>query len=472
MATYFCFVDILLAGQYAYYTRLKSQRSQNERQLLATAPVSTATDYGTAGFNTGNGSGFTNVVPSGSSTPTIGATEFERSPLLRASRHSILSAELDVARAAERVERRRSQSARRKIGPHLFDPEHQSSSQHQPQSAAVTSPLWTGTESTQSSTMLSANDKDSFRGRPRGRPASDAIDMERGDMQQPYGRSISTSPQAKLKQLLPTSSAPATVKRTTSSGGQRPRAAGVVFMSVFLLAGIGRTSWKGLQEGSRRGSGGKGQVIVPQATNSNWNPSILSSALPRNVQEHFESAIIPEGSHIERTDPPTYISITSFPDEASTNQLNPSSPDKTHTARGTDKGDKPTNGQGHYQRIVGRVSAWVCTTLYLTSRLPQIWKNVSHGYDQRTQLTSSITTVYPQISRGPLHSPIRLRIHGQCNIRWIDLAESGRRKCQRWRGNDRGGEGVLPVGIIAVSTGLLLSLSCRLFRVWVVGLLG
>lgn len=29
------------------------------------------------------------------------------------------------------------------------------------------------------------------------------------------------------------------------------------------------------------------------------------------------------------------------------------------------------------ERIIGRVSAWVCTTLYLTSRLPQIWKNFS-----------------------------------------------------------------------------------------------
>ncbi|KAI0054157.1 hypothetical protein FA95DRAFT_1480159 [Auriscalpium vulgare] len=27
------------------------------------------------------------------------------------------------------------------------------------------------------------------------------------------------------------------------------------------------------------------------------------------------------------------------------------------------------------ERIIGRISAWACTTLYLTSRLPQIWKN-------------------------------------------------------------------------------------------------
>lgn len=32
-----------------------------------------------------------------------------------------------------------------------------------------------------------------------------------------------------------------------------------------------------------------------------------------------------------------------------------------------------------YERIVGRTFAWLCTTLYLTSRLPQIWKNVSRS---------------------------------------------------------------------------------------------
>ena len=36
--------------------------------------------------------------------------------------------------------------------------------------------------------------------------------------------------------------------------------------------------------------------------------------------------------------------------------------------------DFPTN-----ERILGRIFAWLCTTLYLTSRLPQIWKNVSYN---------------------------------------------------------------------------------------------
>lgn len=37
---------------------------------------------------------------------------------------------------------------------------------------------------------------------------------------------------------------------------------------------------------------------------------------------------------------------------------------------------QPDDGMG-YDRIVGRIFAWTCTTFYLTSRLPQIWKNVS-----------------------------------------------------------------------------------------------
>lgn len=40
------------------------------------------------------------------------------------------------------------------------------------------------------------------------------------------------------------------------------------------------------------------------------------------------------------------------------------------------------------QRTIGRISAWACTTLYLTSRLPQIWKNVSVRYCDRTSNTA------------------------------------------------------------------------------------
>lgn len=32
------------------------------------------------------------------------------------------------------------------------------------------------------------------------------------------------------------------------------------------------------------------------------------------------------------------------------------------------------------EQVLGRIFAWLCTTLYLTSRLPQIWKNVRFQY--------------------------------------------------------------------------------------------
>jgi hypothetical protein len=37
--------------------------------------------------------------------------------------------------------------------------------------------------------------------------------------------------------------------------------------------------------------------------------------------------------------------------------------------------EEPPEGPS-FKRLFGRTSAWACTTLYLTSRLPQIWKNV------------------------------------------------------------------------------------------------
>lgn len=37
------------------------------------------------------------------------------------------------------------------------------------------------------------------------------------------------------------------------------------------------------------------------------------------------------------------------------------------------------NSEAFNERVLGRIFAWLCTTLYLTSRLPQIWKNVGYS---------------------------------------------------------------------------------------------
>lgn len=366
LATYFCLVDIVLAGQYAYYTRLTARKHQRERRHLAGSNSYSGIDYGSAGINTGNGSGF---ITSGPSTPLLSAAtgEVDRSPLLRASRHSIHSAELDVARAAEKIERKRSQSSRRRL-----DRVGETwSSEQYPFSAPPPLPSSTtwngGTESTQSSVLLSPNERESFRGRPRGRETADAYDPEQGMVQ--HGRSISTSPQARTKPLPGTASAPSTIKRTTSSSGQRPRAAGVVFMSVFLLIGVGRTGWRRGDKEER--DTGRGEVIVPRVAGDVWHPSGWLKN-DETEQQYVAGAIEKARNQQFGSDAPTYIVVTEPPNT-------PFADDTPSHIKGDkgDKGDKPPNGGNHYQRIVGRASAWICTTLYLTSRLPQIWKNVS-----------------------------------------------------------------------------------------------
>ena len=47
------------------------------------------------------------------------------------------------------------------------------------------------------------------------------------------------------------------------------------------------------------------------------------------------------------------------------------------SVRASESTDHREPEQPDMERIIGRISAWMCTTLYLTSRLPQIWKNVS-----------------------------------------------------------------------------------------------
>lgn len=50
-------------------------------------------------------------------------------------------------------------------------------------------------------------------------------------------------------------------------------------------------------------------------------------------------------------------------------------------------------GEPSTQRILGRFFAWFCTTLYLTSRLPQIWKNVRVFYFSLGAITDGLSSI-------------------------------------------------------------------------------
>lgn len=116
------------------------------------------------------------------------------------------------------------------------------------------------------------------------------------------------------------------------------RSAGLVFLGVWALVGIGGLSGR-LRGRSVIGSS-TGVVFSEVDAPTEWPPPPLPAPHhdaydPSNLDiilESFNSLV-----NDEQQEPP---------EEASPEQ------------------------------ILGRISAWTCTTLYLTSRLPQIWKNV------------------------------------------------------------------------------------------------
>ncbi len=130
--------------------------------------------------------------------------------------------------------------------------------------------------------------------------------------------------------------------------GSGERAAGVVFMSLGL---VGLVRWGG---GELVG-GGMGLRRFDGKGMDSWKGQVLSSEtwldtrLETRTASDFHAAVNAEVDCIE------------------TEQVEIPRP----------KDEKHYPQQPDMQRIIGRISAWICTTLYLTSRLPQIWKNVS-----------------------------------------------------------------------------------------------
>ncbi|KAI9570438.1 CTLH/CRA C-terminal to lish motif domain-containing protein [Boletus coccyginus] len=124
-------------------------------------------------------------------------------------------------------------------------------------------------------------------------------------------------------------------ERRKSSRASR-RSAGMVLLGMGVLFGI-----SGYTDGAQPfvGSGVKtGAVLVPT---SNPDP-LLATGLP--VVENM---------------PPSSVDVELPPLPSDLRFGQQRQPDEDTS----------------YERIVGRTFAWLCTTLYLTSRLPQIWKN-------------------------------------------------------------------------------------------------
>jgi len=161
------------------------------------------------------------------------------------------------------------------------------------------------------------------------------------------------------------SGSPSTTTTTLRTGGRRGSsstrrapsgtAAGVVFMGVWVLAGVRwGSSGSSALTATNRGSVNTGRVLSRRhaADNSPWTTTPDYQATRAEVIS---------------------LSFDAKPSDAFPNDDHDDDSDHSepHDHR---RWDKPA-----VQRLIGRMSAWICTTLYLTSRLPQIWKNVSRG---------------------------------------------------------------------------------------------
>ncbi|KAK1235999.1 hypothetical protein PQX77_000768 [Marasmius sp. AFHP31] len=122
--------------------------------------------------------------------------------------------------------------------------------------------------------------------------------------------------------------------------------AGLAFLSVFALFSVGQLV------GARTNTG---SVVVPRVIpRSDLSPLPVSSV------------------HLH---PPSDIDF----DQSNSYQLS------SHEDAGAsyvvvespENGTLESSSETSNERVIGRLFAWLCTTLYLTSRLPQIWKNFS-----------------------------------------------------------------------------------------------
>jgi hypothetical protein len=126
-----------------------------------------------------------------------------------------------------------------------------------------------------------------------------------------------------------------------SQGRRSPRAsrrgAAMVFMGAWALFGIGTLGIRGY-------NGERGVAVLPGKVLS--SPSLTPSSLSSPSPTHESPPLTTVGLVF---DAPHFEDMSK---------------------------DRPPAAGPPMERVIGRISAWICTTLYLTSRLPQIWKNV------------------------------------------------------------------------------------------------
>ncbi|KAL8293094.1 hypothetical protein RQP46_000788 [Phenoliferia psychrophenolica] len=158
----------------------------------------------------------------------------------------------------------------------------------------------------------------------------------------------------------------------------------MVFLSVGALVGFGRWSMGGnspVGTGAARAWSTGDMTFSPPSLSAgplhsgDWSrthlqhPVIFSSSPFSSVSSHRHSK-----RQVDLLDAP--LPPLAQPTDGGSSSSRPAKhgDQEDHKPSEDDKDDYPYPHRD-LERFIGRASAWICTTLYLTSRLPQIWQN-------------------------------------------------------------------------------------------------
>ncbi|GAA6027051.1 hypothetical protein JCM8097_006071 [Rhodosporidiobolus ruineniae] len=184
-------------------------------------------------------------------------------------------------------------------------------------------------------------------------------------------------------------------QRTSSSRSRPPppsrRSTSVVFLSVGALVTFGTGAFSGGGLGTMDvGRAGQGRAWSTARWTQGADDAALSGREAQSFQPRHPALLVNPPSPpsvLDRVLPARRIKRSAMPASPSS-LLSPSplsSTSSTSTAfasrRQHDDDEDPHDPHDHpppgvdWERVIGRFSAWACTTFYLTSRLPQLWQN-------------------------------------------------------------------------------------------------
>lgn len=366
LATYFCFVDVALVCQYFYYTKKPAQPQTALKPGSPRASITPGLRHPTQGTSPvppqpsalhrpGSQRGRKRaqiVVPQGH----YGQHAITESPVFSGPSDSVealYAAALDVARAAERVTLRRSNSGRPRTrhaatapsghDEGMLDSFHSELSLH---SASTDDDEHAHQRMTQSTGSLLHRGRSLTRIRtPQRTPGSgSATPLNEGEDR------VDELPESGMVEIRRntrrSSSRSQSAARVRGTGR---RSATVAFMSLGLLfwhASPG-TQTHHLPEGT-------GHVVAHEPV---AQAPVASGAFPLRIHPIPFPFSEPTAAQLLWFDAP---------------------PPGHGTEPPRKRPPRPKPEPIDLKEAIGRISAWCCTTLYLSSRLPQIWKNVSY----------------------------------------------------------------------------------------------